>query len=226
MDKKNKIKTLLSLAINGSIFISTVIIAYLGIIYGASAGQVGTDVRGLGYFKAFTMDSNIICACFAGIVAVCNICSLIKNKVIFPHAVSVLQFVGTVLVSLTLLVVLSFLVPSWIILGKNPMILLSTGDLFFFHLLNPILAIISFVFLSPKHRLAYSGIWYSLVPIALYAAVYASMIFVFKAWEDFYGFTFGGHLWMGGIAVIILHLIAAIIGYFLIKSHNHFVGKH
>ena len=76
--------------------------------------------------------------------------------------------------------------------------------MFFFHLFNPLLSAICYVFLAPKTRLDQKVLFLTPLPPALYGVVYALNVIVLHTWQDFYGFTFGGSNWAALLSTIVL----------------------
>ena len=152
-------------------------------------------------FRFFTVQSNAFCAAAAGLLC------------LFPAAswAWLLKYIGTAAVTVTMLTVFLFLGPS--IGGYRD--LLRGSDLFM-HLINPLLALISFCVLE-RRGLRFSLSLTGLLPVALYGALYGWKILLAppeKAWEDFYGFNKNGK-WqvsvlamLGGAFLICLALMA------------------
>lgn len=119
-------------------------------------------------FKYFTVDSNVL----AGIAAVVFIIfqfRLAKGKIAaIPKAVYALKLAGTTGVTLTMLVTVFFLIPQF---GKNWFILFMNNNLFF-HLIIPVLCIISFCFFEPMGLYEFSISLFGIIPMALYGIAY------------------------------------------------------
>lgn len=128
--------------------------------------------------KYFTFLSNELCAVSALLM------------VIFPntYAVWIVKFVGTAAVTLTLVTVLFFL--SRIYGFKR----LLTGRDFWMHLVNPVLALVSFCIFE-RREMPFVYCLFGLIPVVLYGAVYCYKVMFAKEsrrWEDFYGFNKSG----------------------------------
>ena len=59
------------------------------------------------------------------------------------------------------------------------------------------------------------SLW-TLIPTVVYSLVYAAAVIFMKVWTDWYGFTFGGKLYMAPVSGIVMYLVtlgvAAVIG--------------
>lgn len=169
-------KTKISLILNYLIFIFVVIgtiIMFTGykITY---LKEPVLETTGLGVFKFFTVDSNI----FVGIIAILfahQERKLLLGKIKeIPIYYYILKFVATVSVCLTFLVVFLYL-------GKiaegGIMSLLQNSNLFF-HLIVPLLSIISFVFFERTNKIKFSYVISGLIPVLLYGIYYIINILI------------------------------------------------
>ncbi len=125
--------------------------------------------------KYFTFLSNLFCAATAFLF------------LFFPnlYPVWILKYAGTVAITVTLLTVLFFLGP---VLGYKRVL---TGRDFVMHLVNPVLAIVSFCVFERRH-MPFVHCLYGLLPVVLYGLLYGYKVMFAKegkGWEDFYGFN-------------------------------------
>lgn len=210
-----------SLVINLSVAFLTFFIAFLVLRYGIGDGQLGGEImQGFGYFKAFTVDSNVFCGIVSLLVAIFDLRSLLKNRSSYPHWLRVLQLSAVASVVLTFVTVLFLLGPIRLINGKDFWELYS-GSLFFYHLLLPVLAMVAFVFFCPeKINFKKSEYIIAALPMIIYMIVYIVNVLILKSWPDFYNFTFGGNLFIVPIVIIVAILIYFLIIHFLIKFES------
>lgn len=145
-------------------------------------------------FRYFTVLSNLLCAIASVAVLIAWACGGL------PQWVVLLKYVGTVAVAVTLVTVFAFLGPvsgEW----KH---LLSGADLFW-HLICPLLAIVSFC--AFEHRIRFGFVWVLLgmLPVVLYGIFYFVRVVLApedKRMEDFYGFNKDGK-WLFSILMMI-----------------------
>ena len=220
----SKKRNIIALIINAFIVISTFIIMIKGVSNGASSGQVGENMIGIGYFKPYTIDTNVLNGIVALMMATFNIYNLIENKDELPRFLVVGQLISTVGVTVTILTVIFFLAPTFYMTHRGVMWLFS-NDMFFFHLLNPILSIINFVLLDKRYVLNRKEIYLGISTTVIYSFVYLYNVVLAKNWSDFYGFTFGGKLYMGFISVIVMYLATLLISYVLAKLNSKGCNK-
>ena len=205
------------LIINIYILISTTIITIWGIIGGANSGQFGNDMIGLGFLKAFTNLSNIL----MGICSLLPIINLLAKKTKLTSRQSSIYLMGVNGVVITFLTVLFFLAPvSAISNGINGFINSYKGFLFFFHFLNPILAVVSFFMIRQNKQHSIYTALLSTIPVVLYSFLYMYNVLITKAWNDFYGFTFGGKYHIIPFVLIIMYGVSFIVGFTLTKLKN------
>ena len=157
---------------------------------------------GFGAFKFYTVDSNIIVGIASLIMAIYEILCISKIIKKIPKYVYVLKYIGVVGVTLTFLVTLLYLAPTY---GKYPLFLYMNTN-FLFHFVVPILAFISYVKYE-KNKLEFKYTFISLISMVLYAIYYTANILlhleggnVVKEY-DWYGFVIGG---ISSIIVVIL----------------------
>lgn len=153
---------------------------------------------GLYSLRFFTVQSNLLCA-------VAGLCRCMATGAAWSWW---LKYLGTAALAVTMLTVLCFLGPA---MGYRPLL---TGRDFFYHLLNPLLALSSFLLWERRGLslpLALTGV----APVAVYGAVYIKKVLFSpenRRWEDFYGFNRHGRwklslvLMLGAAALLCLVL--------------------
>ena len=216
-------KNIVVLLINVFIVLSTIFIAYLGIKNGAGNGQLGEDMIGLGYFKAFTVDSNILMGVCSLVMVIFSLISIFNKKDEYPKWVETVYLVGTTSLALTFFTVLCFIAPERAFEGESFSIMYS-GDMFFFHLINPILAIISCSFFGCTKELGIKEKVFSVIPAFIYSLVYLTMVVFLEQWSDFYNFTFGGRYYLIGFVMIAMYAVTYFFSFVLTKIHNKFIN--
>ena len=143
--------------------------------------------RGKSAFRFFTCQSNVFCA----IACLLTACCAAGGGT--PEWIRMLKFAGTAAVTVTMLTVFLFLAPS---IGKGWAKKLVTGTVsdLFMHLLNPLMALVSFCFLEKNGMNAGQAVW-GVLPVFLYGILYIYKVLLAperKRWDDFYGFNRNG----------------------------------
>ena len=141
-------------------------------------------------FKFYTIDSNILVGIISFILVIWEIKLLNKKVKVIPNSIYVLKFIATSAITLTFVTTLFFLAPQY---GLYAM---YNNSNLFFHLIVPVLAIISYVFFE-KYNNKYKYAILGIIPMFLYSIYYTGMIIInldnggltFK--YDFYGFLQG-----------------------------------
>jgi len=215
----------LTIIINCIIAVNTIIIAIIGILYGAGDGQLGNYIVGLGYFKPYTMDSNILTGLVAFIVIVYSIKNAGTDKKIFPRWLIRAHLMGTTSLLLIFLIATLFLAPMQVMAGRNYFVMFS-DDMFFFHFLNPLLATISLITLPKDYIFSFADRFIGMFPTIVYSIVYFVMVVLLKWWDDFYHFTLGGNYFLVPIVFVIIYGVAYMCSYMLIRVHNYFVNSY
>lgn len=215
----SKRRNIISLIINSFIAISSFVIMIKGVASGASSGQVGEDMIGLGYFKPYTIDTNVLNGIVSFAMAMFNINNLIENKDELPRFMVVAQLISTVGVTVTIMTVIFFLAPTQY-MAFGGFMWLFMEDMFFFHLLNPILSIINFIFLDKRYKLTIKETILGISTTLIYSVIYAYNVLITKNWSDFYGFTFGGKIYMAMISIVVMYLVSLLFSYLLVKLNR------
>ena len=153
--------------------------------------------------KYFTFQSNVLVA----------IASLFI--IIFPNSfiVWMIKYTGTAAVTVTMLTVLVFLGPT---IGYK---IVLTGRELWMHLINPLIAIITFCFLE-RRSLPFVYALFGMLPVILYGILYLYKVMLAKEdkrWDDFYGYNKGGKWYIS--------IILMLIGTFAICMAFYFTGK-
>lgn len=203
--------------INLFVIISTLAII---IIDGSQSGEF----YGINFFKKYTVDSNLLLAISSLPLLIYEIKDYRKDDAKLPRWSVILYFVGVVTISLTFLVVVFFLTPTFIRDDKSPAWLYTDENLFF-HIINPILGVIMYLFVIDEHPLGIKHCLLPFIPIGIYEAIYTSCVLT-NTWTDFYGFTFGGKYELTPIIIIVILLISFLVGMLLNKFHNRLVFAH
>ena len=155
---------------------------------------------GFGMFRFFTVDSNVFCALASLCLLPYQCAAAVNGKTRIPKWAQLFKFLGTVTVTLTMLVVIAFLYPA-----TKDLAGMYGGVNFHMHLAGPLLAIYSFCFLENDNLLGKGKRFAPLIPVLVYGTLYFVMVVVIGTerggWEDFYMFNQGGR-WYITYAVI------------------------
>lgn len=217
-------KKIVLLAIHIFIFISTTIIVTKGVMAGAGKGQVGNKMVGLGYFKAFTMDSNVLAGISSFVLSICMGMNILKKEDKIPYAAVVFQFISAVALGLTFVVACAFLGPRQVSRGNSYFVTFS-HDMFFFHFLNPLLVWITLILDEKDYRFGRKENLAGLLPAVVYSLVYEYFVEIVKEWPDFYGFTFGGKRFMMIPVCAVIYSLSYLAGRILIKLKNRQIER-
>ena len=157
------------------------ITAYVGFTYFRKDHHWDVQ-RGKSAFRYFTCLSNNLCAT----VSLLTACARIAGS--FPDWVFILKYIGTAGVTVTMMTVLLLLAPS---LGKGGLKRLLAGTELFMHLINPLMAVVTFLALEHRGMSLTEALW-GLLPVVLYGPWYLYKVVYApegKRWDDFYGFN-------------------------------------
>ncbi|MBQ9890613.1 MAG: hypothetical protein IJM39_04310 [Firmicutes bacterium] len=153
-------------------------------------------------FRYFTVLSNLLCAAASAAVVIARIAGAL------PAWVSILKYVGTCAVTVTLLTVFLFLAPS---LGSFKD-LLQAQD-FLLHCLCPVLAIVSYVFFD-QIKMSFGFVLLGTLPVLLYGIYYLYRVVYApqeKRWEDFYTFNRGGKWPIAFAAMVLAAFVISVV---------------
>lgn len=165
-------------------------------------------------FKFFTVDSNIL----MGIASLLYVLYHKKEKKIIYQ----LKLIATTSVTLTFLVTAFYLVPT----SKYPFWYFYQNSNLFFHLIIPILSIITFTIFEKNNQLEKKETYLGLIPVILYSLYYTGNILIHINQKsliknyDFYGFLIGGEK-----TIILVIIIILIITYSISYTLWHFNKK-
>ncbi|MBR5087899.1 MAG: hypothetical protein IK093_00575, partial [Ruminiclostridium sp.] len=156
---------IVSVALNILSFILTVIGTYV-MIKGIDADEhLAAD--GWGSIKYFTVQSNLLYGIYAGVFAVCELIYGSADDI--PQFLYVLKYIFTVGVTLTMLTVICYLAP---VVEKSYPKLFKGANLYF-HLIVPLLGIISFCFFEKEAEISVPFVFLGLIPFGLYGIYYS-----------------------------------------------------
>lgn len=164
-------KKKLSLILNIIIVILTIfasILMFTGIKITHGAEPI-LEVSKIEMFKFFTVDSNI----FMGIIALIYAIKEITNKEI-TKIMYKLKLMATTAVSLTFIIVFTYL--GYI--AKDGLISLLQNSNLFFHLVIPVLSIITFTLFEKTNKLKFKDSIYGIIPTIIYAVLYLTNILI------------------------------------------------
>ncbi|MCQ2512394.1 MAG: hypothetical protein MJ092_03300 [Lachnospiraceae bacterium] len=217
MKKTSKAKLIAALILN--IFIIGTMV-YSLVVFFTGIGDGNMAVHGTRCFMFFTIDSNLLMALASIVSIICLIKQLKDNRYVFPKSVTVFNLIATAGVTITFLVVLCFLGP---ISGYLPM---YAGTNLFMHALNPIAAIILYMFLQTDNRMTLKNNIFGIITTIVYGTVYAVMVIFIGArnggWYDFYHFNIGG-FWY--ISYIVMQGVALGVSVLLSIVHNKMLKR-
>ena len=129
-----------------------------------------------------------------------------------PHYLYSLKLMATTSVSLTFLVTTFFLVPTL----KYPWYMLYMNSNLIFHLIVPILSIITFTIFEKSNEITVKDIIMSIIPVIIYSSFYTANVLSHVSESsvlidyDFYGFLRGGFKTLPLVVFLILAITYAI----------------
>ena len=174
------------------------------------------DNMGIRTFCMFTVNSNILAAITSTAVIPYAVDGIRKKEYILPDWVVTLMMTGTTSVALT------FLISLFVLSPVKGFVLIFTGSRFFLHGVCPILNILAFCLFITSYKLKIRDCFLSLIPVAIYAAVYFTMVVVITeargGWADFYGFATRIPAWL---SLIIIFPLTFGIATLIRLWHNH-----
>ena len=212
---KAKTKNILSLIINVLIIALTV---YAMIPFFTSKGDGNMQVTGLSSLKYFTNLSNYFMAFTAASFIPLNIGNIKTGGNSFPRKWYMLKFMAAVSVTVTFLTCVFFLAPINVLrlapYGIPPLrayAMMFYGNTFILHFVTPVLSIIGTFLFEKTDSFTKKDCLWAILPVALYAAVYIVMVAFVKGWRDFYGFTFGGKMYLAPVSGAVMFLATWLI---------------
>jgi len=177
-NRKRAIKSLV-----GSLIV--VIITIVGLSVRLSENPIQTGYTGAHAFRMFTIDSNLLVFFCALLSIPYQIDGIRTGNFHMPRWIVYTLYVGVCAVTLTFLIAVAVLSP---IEGYKEMLLM--GSNLFYHLINPIFAIILYIFFACDHHVKFKYTFYGMIPAILYSTVYAIMVFAIGeangGWSDHY----------------------------------------
>ena len=183
--------------------------------------EIVLETTKLGMFKFFTVQSNI----FMGMVSILFVVKEIKiinnEKMELTKIDYILKLMSTTSVGLTFFVVFAYLGP----ISKYGVISLIMNSNLFFHLITPVLSIVTFIFFEKSDKLAFKNTFFGIVLTILYGIYYVINILLhmengkvdFK--YDWYWFVQNG-VWTALIVMPIVLLFAYLISVTLWKLNK------
>lgn len=215
------------------IVISTIIITIIDIIYGTNGGQTNFLVQGWNYFMPFTINSNVLMA-IASTIALIRLYRHKRQVGVnfsnssvkpFGRKLTNYYFMATVSLNLTIVTVALFLAPLRFIEGENGLAMFM-NDMFFFHLINPILAIYSFLYLFDGSKVNKTSRFLCFIPPLLYSTVYAVHVLILKDWDDFYNYTFDGNYGLTVVTGLINSTVIYIIATLFANAYDKRIDEN
>ncbi len=162
---------------------------------------------GVRSFCFFTVLSNVFLAISCAIVLFFDVKNAVHDEYKLPVWAFKVKFAATVSVTVTMLTVIFFLAPISAFSGRG-YFALFTGNNLYLHFLSPLLALITFIFFESIEEFGKKDALLGIIPTAAYSVVYIIMVvFIGEengGWPAFYGFTFGGRLWLSPVSAVLL----------------------
>lgn len=212
-------KIVFSIGFNYAIFAFVVLALVLNFSVKNSMGVI----EGVGTFRMFTTDSNILCG-VAGLIIACYQLLILKGKrEKLPKFAVILKFVASVAITVTFLTVLFFLAPTQ---GFGKM---YGGKGVITHLLCPIYTVVSFLLFDCNQweiKNIFTDCLWGIIPVVLYGVIYVIMVVAVGesngGWPDFYGFNKGG-LW--GLVLVLMFVVSYVLSLGVLWLYRFVGGK-
>ena len=164
-------------------------------------------------FCYFTTDSNLLAALSCLAIAPFLFRRILNPDAAIPRALSLLRFVSSVALAVTLLTVMCFLGP---VVYSYPLVL--SGHNLYLHLIAPVLSLVSTLFFEDGETIGRKTSLLGAIPVFLYGTVYAICVLGVKCWDDVYGLNGGGHWYIS--------LLTFLFGAFLLSLGIAYLRKN
>ena len=213
----------IALVLNIIIFLLTIIasvIMFTGFKF-MSGSEIVLESTKLGMFSFFTVDSNLFMGMIALVSAWYEYQLLTKKKKEIPRLIYLLKLMATTGVTLTFVIVFTYL--SYIADGGFYVMIMNSN--LFFHLIIPVLSIITFMFFEKNNKLKLKDTLYGLVPTSVYAVYYLINVLVHmengkvSSKYDWYWFVQNG-IWTVVIVIPIVFGLTYLISLILWKVNK------
>ena len=137
--------------------------------------------------KYFTTLSNVLVTLCAFVNLILYAVSISKKKNYVKEFFQVMKLISVVAVAITFTIVMAFLAPN-----NTTGIDLFAGSQLFMHVITPIAAVFSFIFLEYQTKIRFRFFYFSVFFALAYGAFYISYAFLAPAGQaiDWYGFMF------------------------------------
>ena len=183
-------KKLLRIILSGFIALSSIVVLIVRFFVGLNFYTGEINPFEWDYMKYFTSLSNFFNGFVFLYIFIVSLKHYHDDDFKFTKKQKLWVLSATSSVSITFLItifVLNFTVP-------NPVVLYQY-EILFFHIINPLVTIVIFLFLIPGERITLKESIIGVIPLAIYSFFYTNLV-PFRIWDDFYYFTFGGHYWV------------------------------
>ena len=209
MFKNKKYNIIFSIVCNLVIVVLTVISVASFFI---SGGKGNMEVTGAVCFRYFTIDSNIFLALSSIAVIVSEVKSLKNRSYTLGGFATTVKYIGTVAISVTFFTVIFFLGPV------SGYLLMIEGVNLFMHIINPVLAVASFLLFEIGHIIPTKFAIFGVLPTFIYGCVYLYNVLISEIWPDFYNFNMGGKWYISVIAMLLGTYLIALCWQFIHKK--------
>ena len=133
------------------------------------AARLSWEAVGVQMFSFYTENSNFFTAFVCLLMAVFQLRALLTGREV-PLWVKRLKYIATCCLTMTFLTVVFILAPYYKDEG-GVVFLLTASSMLYHHLLNPLCAFVSFVFLEREPRLSGKNVFCALIPTLLYGSI-------------------------------------------------------
>ncbi len=210
MSKKEKAFSMISIILN-ILTIAAVIGSFIYSFF--LTGEEALMAKGFKSLRFYTVLSNLLLAIFSVPLLVHEIISLKHEGKNVPQYATILKFLGVTGTTITFLTVVCFLSPMEVINGGSYFTMFIGSNLIY-HLVAPVLALISFTIFESNSRLKFKETPFGLISVVAYAVFYIlNLKFHFTTngkdgvydWYGFLGNDGNRSIWI----VVIVMLVAS-----------------
>ncbi|MBR2186573.1 MAG: hypothetical protein IJ857_04480 [Lachnospiraceae bacterium] len=177
----------------------------IGLILYTRNGETPSEL-----FRYFTVDTNLITALSAGMLAPFAVEGIRKKRFSCPRWTARLYYIGTSCISLIML--FAVFVISW----TDPVMAFGGANLYL-HIICPIMVMLSFFFIESNYMYTVKDALICLIPFAVYSFVYfIEVVIIGEAkggWPDYYSLTTNAPVAVSAAAMFIFAFgVALLIG--------------